>query len=53
MGGDVARDCAMGDLSAEPSMEDILASIKRVIKEGESQTPPRRAAPRPDRKSVV
>lgn len=37
----------MGDLSAEPSMEDILASIKRVIKEGESQTPPRRAAPRP------
>jgi cell pole-organizing protein PopZ len=38
----------MGDLSAEPSMEDILASIKRVIKEGESQTPvQRRTAPRP------
>ena len=34
---------AMGDLSAEPSMEDILASIKRVIKEGEAQPPtPRR-----------
>lgn len=32
----------MGDLSAEPSMEDILASIKRVIKEGEAPS----AAPR-------
>ncbi|MEH3037326.1 MAG: DUF2497 domain-containing protein [Sphingomonas adhaesiva] len=32
-------------MSAEPSMEDILASIKRVIKEGEA--PGRRAAPRP------
>ncbi len=37
----------MGDMSAEPSMEDILASIKRVIKEGEAQAPGRRAAPRP------
>lgn len=35
----------MGDMSAEPSMEDILASIKRVIKEGEA--PARRATPRP------
>ena len=32
----------MGDMSAEPSMEDILASIKRVIREGEPQAPPRR-----------
>jgi uncharacterized protein len=36
----------MADLNAEPSMEDILASIKRVIKEGETQ-PTRRPAPRP------
>lgn len=36
----------MADLNAEPSMEDILASIKRVIKEGEAQ-PTRRPAPRP------
>ncbi|PZQ59326.1 MAG: DUF2497 domain-containing protein [Sphingomonas taxi] len=36
----------MGDMSAEPSMEDILASIKRVIKEGEAPPAPRRAAPR-------
>jgi cell pole-organizing protein PopZ len=35
----------MGDMSAEPSMEDILASIKRVIREGEPQTPPRRMSP--------
>ena len=35
----------MGDLSAEPSMEDILASIKRVIKEGDGQpAAPRRGA---------
>ncbi|WP_294195841.1 DUF2497 domain-containing protein [uncultured Sphingomonas sp.] len=34
----------MGDLSGEPSMEDILASIKRVIKEGEAPAP-RRAPP--------
>lgn len=33
----------MGDLSGEPSMEDILASIKRVIKEGEA--PASRRAP--------
>lgn len=37
----------MGDLSAEPSMEDILASIKRVIKEGDAPPVPRRAPPRP------
>ena len=35
----------MGDMSAEPSMEDILASIKRVIKEGEPSQPPRRMSP--------
>jgi len=34
----------MGDVSGEPSMEDILASIKRVIKEGEAPAL-RRAAP--------
>ncbi|WP_335299570.1 DUF2497 domain-containing protein [Sphingomonas adhaesiva] len=34
-------------MSAEPSMEDILASIKRVIKEGEAQAPGRRTTPRP------
>ncbi|KQT32945.1 hypothetical protein ASG29_10980 [Sphingomonas sp. Leaf412] len=28
-------------------MEDILASIKRVIKEGETPAPPRRMSPRP------
>ena len=47
----------MGDVSAEPSMEDILASIKRVIKEGEAQAPARRSAPRPlgghDRDAVL
>jgi cell pole-organizing protein PopZ len=41
----------MGDVSAEPSMEDILASIKRIIAEDvESGTPARtrrRAAPPP------
>ncbi|TCP36849.1 DUF2497 domain-containing protein [Sphingomonas sp. BK235] len=37
----------MADVNAEPSMEDILASIKRVIKEGETQVPPRRPSPRP------
>lgn len=37
----------MGDLSAEPSMEDILASIKRVIKEGEPPSQGRRLSPRP------
>jgi cell pole-organizing protein PopZ len=36
----------MADLSGEPSMEDILASIKRVIKEGEAPAP-RRAPPPP------
>ena len=36
----------MGDLSGEPSMEDILASIKRVIKEGEAPAP-RRTPPPP------
>lgn len=33
----------MGDLSKEPSMEDILSSIKRIIaEEGEEAPPPRR-----------
>ncbi|HEU4961211.1 MAG TPA: DUF2497 domain-containing protein [Sphingomonas sp.] len=32
----------MGDVSAEPSMEDILSSIKRIIaEEGEAAPPPR------------
>ena len=37
----------MGDVSAEPSMEDILSSIKRIIaEEGEVASPPRtRRAP--------
>ncbi len=35
----------MGDLSGEPSMEDILASIKRVIKEGEAPAPRRTPPP--------
>lgn len=41
----------MGDISAEPSMEDILASIKRVIKEGEAPAArrPIRATPEPPR----
>lgn len=43
----------MGDLSAEPSMEDILASIKRVIREGEPQTAPRRMSPRPGPEAVA
>ncbi len=38
----------MADLSGEPSMEDILASIKRVIKEGEAPAP-RRTPPPPAR----
>jgi uncharacterized protein len=41
----------MGDLSAEPSMEEILSSIKRIIaEEGEAPSRPRRpsrAAPAP------
>lgn len=39
----------MGDVSAEPSMEDILSSIKRIIAEdGEAGQPPRvRRTPRP------
>jgi cell pole-organizing protein PopZ len=42
----------MGDISQEPSMEEILASIKRVIAEdGRAQRPPRGSfpseAPRP------
>ncbi|WP_206365675.1 DUF2497 domain-containing protein [Sphingomonas sp. AAP5] len=42
----------MGDLSAEPSMEDILSSIKRIIAEendatpGRSKRPPRSLPPR-------
>ena len=37
----------MGDVSAEPSMEDILSSIKRIIAEdgGEPAPRPRRARP--------
>lgn len=38
----------MGDFSAEPSMEDILASIKRVIKEGETPGARRAARIAPD-----
>ncbi|WP_298673537.1 DUF2497 domain-containing protein [uncultured Sphingomonas sp.] len=38
----------MGDASAEPSMEDILSSIKRIIaEEGESAQRSRRASIRP------
>lgn len=37
----------MGDLSGEPSMEDILASIKRVIKEGDAPAARRAPAPAP------
>jgi len=38
----------MGDASAEPSMEDILSSIKRIIaEEGEGAQRPRRASIRP------
>ncbi len=37
----------MGDLSGEPSMEDILASIKRVIKEGDAPAPRRAPPPAP------
>ena len=34
----------MGDISAEPSMEDILSSIKRIIaEEGETATAATRA----------
>lgn len=36
----------MGDVSSEPTMEEILSSIKRVIEESES-TPARSAARRP------
>jgi cell pole-organizing protein PopZ len=36
----------MGDVSAEPSMEDILSSIKRIIaEEGEATPPPRAKKP--------
>jgi cell pole-organizing protein PopZ len=38
----------MGDMSAEPSMEEILSSIKRIIaEEGEGPSRPARRAPRP------
>lgn len=37
----------MGDVSAEPSMEDILSSIKRIIAEdGDAAVPRTRRAPR-------
>ncbi len=43
----------MGDAAAEPSMEDILSSIKRIIaEEGESAQRSRRAAIRPVPSSV-
>ena len=35
----------MGDVSAEPSMEDILSSIKRIIAEDGEGTPPRPRRP--------
>ena len=43
----------MGDVSAEPSMEEILSSIKRIIAEegdapARARRAPSRAAPRPD-----
>jgi len=38
----------MADLSAEPSMEDILSSIKRIIAE-EGEPPRKRPAPAPSR----
>lgn len=43
----------MGDISAEPSMEDILSSIKRIIAEENDASPARakkpvRLSPRPD-----
>ena len=37
----------MGDVSAEPSMEDILASIKRIIAEDAEHSAPIRARRRP------
>lgn len=38
----------MGDLSAEPSMEDILSSIKRIIaEEGDGSAPGARRRPAP------
>ena len=44
----------MGDLSAEPSMEDILSSIKRIIaEEGETATRAKRAAGRPAARAVA
>ncbi|HEX4693410.1 DUF2497 domain-containing protein [Sphingomonas sp.] len=47
----------MGDVSAEPSMEDILASIKRIIAEDVESGGPvrarRRAAPPPPPEEVV
>jgi uncharacterized protein len=36
----------MGDISAEPSMEEILSSIKRIIAEEEGAPAGRRRAPR-------
>jgi hypothetical protein len=35
----------MGDISAEPSMEEILSSIKRIIAEEGEGTPPRARRP--------
>jgi hypothetical protein len=43
----------MGDVSAEPSMEDILASIKRIIAEDVESGTPVRARRRPAPPPVV
>jgi cell pole-organizing protein PopZ len=44
----------MGDLSAEPSMEEILSSIKRIIaEEGDGGQPRARRAPRPQAVPLV
>lgn len=39
----------MGDVSTEPTMEEILSSIKRVIEESETATPAQRARRAPAR----
>ena len=44
----------MGDLSAEPSMEEILSSIKRIIaEEGNGGQPRARRTPRPQAPPLV
>lgn len=39
------RDATMGDMSAEPSMEEILSSIKRIIAEEGDGVPARQRRP--------